>query len=163
MILQSKGKDFKGAWVPYWQYDAVCLDDETAGKVAAQFEVKLLEVQWRGKDAGRACQIVVPSIGSNWFDVKELDVRVKSVHGQSGAACAECQTWRWLPLDFSEAPPVVADPKSWAPYDVVASPEWFGDGWQAFRQILYKRELAELIASASPRDFRVGTVEVSTR
>jgi hypothetical protein len=39
--------------------------------------------------------------------------------------------------------------------DVAASPEWFGDGWQAFRQILFRRPLAELIANASPRDFRI--------
>ncbi|HEY8457426.1 MAG TPA: hypothetical protein VIL34_17670 [Actinopolymorphaceae bacterium] len=42
--------------------------------------------------------------------------------------------------------------------DVAASPEWFGDGWKAFRQILFRRELAELIASASPRDFDIQPV-----
>jgi hypothetical protein len=40
-------------------------------------------------------------------------------------------------------------------FDVAASPEWFGDGWNSYRQILVRRELAELLAGASPRDFKV--------
>jgi hypothetical protein len=43
-------------------------------------------------------------------------------------------------------------------FDVAASPEWFGDGSKAFRQILVRRELAQIIADASPRDFRIQEV-----
>lgn len=39
-----------------------------------------------------------------------------------------------------------------------ANPEWFGNGWKAFRQVLVRRELAELLAAASPRDFKVDIV-----
>jgi hypothetical protein len=42
--------------------------------------------------------------------------------------------------------------------DVAASPEWFGDGWNAFRQILVRRELPELVVETSPRDFRIHEV-----
>ena len=41
---------------------------------------------------------------------------------------------------------------------IAASPEWFGDGWSAFREILVRRELAELIVASSPRDFRIQEV-----
>ena len=37
--------------------------------------------------------------------------------------------------------------------DAVASPAWFGDGCQSFRQTLVRRSLGELLAHASPRDF----------
>jgi hypothetical protein len=45
-----------------------------------------------------------------------------------------------------------------AGFDVVASPEWFGDGWNSYRQILVRFELAEILAAASPRDFKVNLI-----
>jgi hypothetical protein len=42
---------------------------------------------------------------------------------------------------------------------VAASPEWFGDGHKAFRQIIMRRGLAEMIAAASPRDFRIREIQ----
>ena len=42
---------------------------------------------------------------------------------------------------------------------IAASPEWFGDGRKACREILVRRERAELLAAASPGDFRVNEVE----
>jgi hypothetical protein len=42
--------------------------------------------------------------------------------------------------------------------DVAASPEWFGDGWNAYRRIVVRRELAQLVVDASPRDFRIEEV-----
>ena len=47
----------------------------------------------------------------------------------------------------------------WDGHDVVASPEWFGDGWKAYREVLFRRELAELIVAANPR--RAGAREVN--
>ncbi len=70
--------------------------------------------------------------------------------------------WRWLPLSFDPIPPMttevlppVLDVREFDEFDVVASPEWFGDGCNAFRQILVRRELASTIVAASPRDFRI--------
>lgn len=62
-----------------------------------------------------------------------------------------------VPLTFGTLPPLRIDSGSLSA-DIVASPEWFGDGWKALRQILVRRELAELIAAASPRDFAVQQV-----
>jgi hypothetical protein len=62
-----------------------------------------------------------------------------------------------MPLTFGMLPPVQPD-DAWDDHDVIASPEWFGDGHQSFRQVLVRRELADVIAAASPRDFRVQTV-----
>ncbi|MEU0091068.1 hypothetical protein [Kribbella sp. NPDC006257] len=42
--------------------------------------------------------------------------------------------------------------------DIAASPEWFGDGWKAFREVLVRRELAELLVAESPRDFKIQEV-----
>jgi hypothetical protein len=41
---------------------------------------------------------------------------------------------------------------------VAASPEWFGDRGNAFRQVLVLRDLAEMIVAASPRDFGIENV-----
>jgi hypothetical protein len=46
--------------------------------------------------------------------------------------------------------------------DIAASPEWFGDGWNSFRQVLVRRELAELLAQASPRDFYLAEVTMAS-
>lgn len=42
--------------------------------------------------------------------------------------------------------------------DIATSPEWFGDGLEAFRQVLVRRQLAEIIAAASPKDFLIREV-----
>jgi hypothetical protein len=62
-----------------------------------------------------------------------------------------------MPLTFGLLPPVRQDGR-WEEYDVIASPEWFGAGYQSFRQVLVRRSLAELISSASLRDFKVREV-----
>ena len=43
---------------------------------------------------------------------------------------------------------------------VTASPEWFGDGFQAFRWIVVRRAIARMIVAASPRDFRIREIQV---
>ncbi len=62
-----------------------------------------------------------------------------------------------MPLAFGALPPLRITPPL-GDVDIAASPEWFGDGWQCFRQILVRRPLAEMIAGASPRDFTVREV-----
>lgn len=68
--------------------------------------------------------------------------------------------WKWMPLSFGRLPPVL-DATSLADDDIVASPEWFGDGMRAFRQVLVRRELAELLRNVSPRDFELEEVDVT--
>lgn len=159
LTLQRKGlAPLKGAWMPNWQFDAICLERSVTDEVADRFNVELREVTWRGPAPGVAMQLVVPSVGDVWFDPDELRKKAAARHGTPGATCPECGVWRWMPLIFGFLPPVRTSPE-WARHDVIASPEWFGDGRQAFRQILVRRELAELIAAASPKDFKVQDVQ----
>ena len=107
---------------------------------------------------GEAYQIVVPTIGESWFDPEAVRERAIAAHGRDGARCPACGVWRWLPLVPGYLPPLNVRPPL-GDVAVAASPEWFGAGCQAFRQVLVRRDLAELIASASPRDFAVRELE----
>jgi hypothetical protein len=103
-------------------------------------------------------QIIAPVVGDAWFDTRELRGKVIETGGPpTGAACSKCSVWRWMPMDFGELPTLRVQPKL-GDVDIAASPEWFGAGWKAFRQILLRRELGELIANASPRDFTLRDV-----
>ncbi len=120
------------------------------------FKLDLRDVLFKGSELNHARQIVAPSVGSTWFDKDELRERAKKQHGIAGRTCPECGIWRWMPLGFDTLPPIRNLSNSELDeVDIAASPEWFGDGWKSFRQILVRRELAELIAKASPLDFRV--------
>lgn len=147
-----------GGWVPNWHFDAICLEGSVAKEVTSRgFSVDLREVAWQGRSPGEASQIVAPTTGQAWFDPEELSERTEDRHGVAGATCPACGIWRWMPMTFGLLPPIAPEVLTAAP-DVIASPEWFGDGCQSFRQILVRRELAELIATASPRDFKVEQV-----
>ncbi len=157
IVLQRKGMKVEGGWVPNWQFDAICLERSVAEEAASRFALEALKVDWHGSPPGEAMQIVVPSVGDAWFDPEELREKAIEQHGSAGATCAECGTWRWMPLAFGMLPPLRILP-TLGNVDIAASPEWFGDGWSAYRQILMRRELAEFIAAASPRDFKVQSV-----
>lgn len=132
-----------------------CLAEE----VAARFQVDLLKVEWHSASSpGAAQQIVVPSVRDAWFDHDELRAKATDRLGVAGATCADCGIWRWMPLAFGISPPLRITPALGEDIDIAASPEWFGDGWNAFRQILVRRKLAELIAAVSPRDFKIQPV-----
>jgi hypothetical protein len=146
-----------GAWVPNWQFDVICLDRHLGLQVADRFPVELLDVAWRGFPPGEALQIVVPTIGDSWFEPDALRAAALARHGVDGAACSACEVWRWMPLGLEDLPPPQV-PAAPVEVPVAASPEWFGDGWLAFRQILVARDLAGLIAAASPDDFVVAEV-----
>ncbi len=156
LILQSRGlKSVEGAWVPNWQFDAYCLERALAEQVVASgFPLPLLPIEWHGQPPGDAMQIVAPTMGVAWFDPAELRARTIAKHGAAGASCDECGVWRWYPLLSEEMPPY-----RYAAMDddvhVAASPEWFGDGHKAFRQVIVRRALAEMIVAACPRDFRI--------
>lgn len=159
LVLQRKGlADPRGAWVPNWQFDAICLEESLAERVASRFDLDLRDVAWHGFAPGSASQIVVPSVGDAWFDPDDLRERAVAQHGTAGASCPECGVWRWMPLAFGQLPPlsIALNPDE---VDIAASPERFGDGHDAFRQILVRRELAEMIASASPADFKTQSVQ----
>ena len=155
LVLQRSELTTQGAWVPNWQHDVVCLDQALAAEVASRFNVELRPVGWPSGASGEAMQMVVPTWGERWFDPEELCAKAIERHGVAGATCSDCGGWRWMPLVFGLLPESRLMPWPGEGLDIVASPEWFGDGWKAFRQVLVRRELAELIAAASPRDFTV--------
>jgi hypothetical protein len=71
--------------------------------------------------------------------------------------CVACGIWRWMPLTYGLLPPVKPDVLE-TDLDAIASPEWFGAGHQSFRQVLFRRELAELLAEARPKEFKIQEV-----
>jgi len=154
LVLQRRSLTCTGVWLPNWQFDAICLDAEVATAVRARFGVELRPVAWPRTPLGEAYQIVAPTVGSSWFDPEMLRERTIARHGRDGARCPVCGTWRWLPLTPAMLPPLDFEP-ALGDVDVAASPEWFGDGCSARRQILVSRGLAELLASSSPRDLAI--------
>jgi hypothetical protein len=166
LVVQRRGHTSVGAWVPNWRFDMICLDQELADRTASQFRVELRDVRLPSGARAEARQIVAPTVGEAWFDQEQLRETVMAHHdGRAGARCSKCGVWRWLPMGFTPAPPLrdqvlppLLDVPELADVDVAASPEWFGDGSQSFRQVLVRRALAELIIVASPRDFRISEV-----
>ncbi len=159
--MQRKGVVAEGVWIPNWRFDVICVAQSLAAEIESRFNIDLLRVAWHGKSSpGEASQIVVPSAAEAWFDRDELRAAAEERHGVAGAACAECGVWRWMPLAFGMLPTLRIS-SSWADADIVASPEWFGDGMQSFRQILMRRELAEVLAAASPKDVKVRELDPS--
>ena len=153
LTLQRRGMNrCRGAWVPYWRYDVLCLAADLAEEVARRFTVEFREVAWRGTAPGPARQLVVPTVGTAWFDPESLGEAATGLHERAGAACPECGVWRWLPVPVEHLPPPLPLPEL-ADHDVAASPEFFGDGYKAFRRIRLRRELAEFLVTASPADF----------
>jgi hypothetical protein len=71
----------------------------------------------------------------------------------AGARCDTCGVRRWYPPLHDEMPPCRFTPDD--DVDVAASPEWFGDGRKASREILIRRSLAEMIATASQAHFHI--------
>jgi hypothetical protein len=127
------------------------MEDSVAKEVSRRFAVELRPVGWHGKPLGDASQIVAPTLGERWFDPDELCAAAISRHGVAGAACSDCGVWRWMPMEFGMLPALQITPPL-GEVDVAASPEWFGDGMQSFRQILMRRELAELLVAAGAKD-----------
>src|SRR5579871_4852933 len=157
MVLQARGLTIAGAWIPNWRHDAICIEDSLASEVAQMFRVQLRPIRWpRGEPAG-AMQVIPKPVGDTWFDEAELRERTVARHGEPGATCAGCGRWLWLPLPHGALPAARFDPAK-PEYDLIASPEWFGSGMQAYRQVRMVRPLAELLSSASPRDFGLGRV-----
>jgi len=148
-----------GAWVPYWRY-VICLEQSLADEVSARFTVELRPMEWRGFPPGSAQQIVIPTVGTQWFDAEELRAASTTRNGSDGARCHGCNRWRWMPVGWDLFPPLRIQPPL-VDVDIAASPEWFGAGWNSYQEILVRRELAELLAEASPRDFVVTEVDTA--
>src|SRR5688572_30295089 len=105
LILQRKGFDsLDGAWVPNWQFDAICLEQPLADEVAGRYSVDICPVAWHGPPPSAASQIIAPSVGDAWFDSGELRAAATDQHGTAGVTCSACGVWRWMPLAFGSLP-----------------------------------------------------------
>jgi hypothetical protein len=159
--LERSGLTIKGAWIPHCNPRSVCMDERLAAEVARSFPVELREIAWPRAGGIPAFQLVVPTVGQDWFDPDHLAAGILRTHDDGdpnpGKTCLDCGRWRWYPCSVDEVPPLTPQ-SAWSEFAVIASPEVFGDGWSVFRHFLYRRDLAELIASASPRDFEVRDV-----
>jgi hypothetical protein len=144
----------QGAWVPNWRFDAICLEATLAARLGTQYRLGMRAIAWHRNVQGAALQIIAPTVEPAWFDPDALRAVAESRHGSAGRSCPECGVWRWLPLPLELLPPVQPSAR-WDDHDVVASPEWFGDGARSFREVLVRRKLAQAIASASPKDFKL--------
>lgn len=135
LVLQRKGfTAVEGAWVPNWQFDAICMEKSVEQEAGGRFALDLRPVEWHGTPPGDAAQIVAPSVGEAWFDSDELREAAVARHGTAGANCADCGVWRWMRLAFGTLPALRISPSA-DEFAVAASPEWFGDGWNSYRQI----------------------------
>lgn len=155
LVLQRKGMSSpKGAWLPYWIYDALCLEQSLGEEISQDFSVELLPVKWHPTPSGEAMQFVAPSTESAWYTEEDLTRAALNRHPRAGARCPDCDRWRWMPVTIQDLPAPSTEVLATST-DVIASPEIFGDGMQSFRHVLFRRELAQKIAQASPRDFRI--------
>lgn len=143
----------EGAWTPNWRFDVLCVGEELASELG-RFSVNARPVSWVGRADPPAWQVVLPVVGSRWFDPARLTELAVARHGVAGETCPSCGTWRWMPVPTSELPSLGRD-AGLGEVGAASSPEWFGAGHQSYRKIILRRELAEFLAGASPKDFKV--------
>ncbi len=152
LTLQRRGLgSAKGVWIPYWRYEALCMDREVAESVAARFGVETRPVLHPAGGAD-VFQLVIEPVGSSWFDPAEMERATIDHHGSPGRECPVCHTWRWFPLPSRLLPPLNDEARLGVGH-VGASPEFFGDGLGSTQLHLFSRELAQVLVDASPRDF----------
>lgn len=157
IVLQRKGLKIEGAWVPNWQFDVYCLAPAIAVAASDRFGIGLRSIASASEQAIDASQVVIESSTAPWFDVTVLNRLIAPIHGRASETCSACGVTRWMPvgMDVLPGPPasvVAAQPA------VAASPEWFGAGKQSFRQILWRRDIAEFLLASSPKDFKLQEV-----
>ncbi|MGO4454269.1 hypothetical protein [Arthrobacter sp. RAF14] len=147
-----------GAWMPYWTGDVICMEASLADELSRTFDLAFRPVEWPKSENSDAVQLVIPAVGEKWYDPNLLEKAGVERHGTQGALCSECGRWRWMPLGREFRPPLLKF-EGLGDVDIAASPEWFGDGQLCFRHLLFRRELAEAISLASPRDFKLVEAE----
>ena len=152
LVLRRRGLTGRSSWVPNWLFDVICLEQSVADELVDAFDIPVRKIEWKGRGSGprEASQIVAPTVGESWFSEAELAEATARHHGpgRTGARCLECGVWRWYPLVDWLLPPLRIRP-GLGNVPVAASPEWFGDGLKAFREILIRRDLAESLVQSS--------------
>ncbi|MDR1355430.1 MAG: hypothetical protein LBJ43_04130, partial [Propionibacteriaceae bacterium] len=156
------------------------METALAETVASRFDVQFRPVVWPSGVTDEAKQVIYPESTYDWFDSEELtnrvqqliDKRIKSAtasftpkqlaspafegYDKIGITCSECGKWKWktpwnLYDPYGDLPPSPIIPAS-EDRPIIRSRECFGDHGVVRYQTLMVRELAELLAKASPRD-----------
>lgn len=151
IVLQSRGLTATGVWVPNWQFDVYCLAETIAAEAVSRFNIRLRPVATPQRSEAGARQIVIDPSALHWFDEADLRRIITEIHGRALEICPACGTTRWLPVGMDSLPRPDRSVFAGDPL-VLASREWFGAGKQSFRQILWRRDLADFLMSRSPRD-----------
>lgn len=151
LVLQKRGPRVEGgAWIPNWRFDSVCLEGALGSNLVDKFDLELRDIEWHPKDPGRqASQLLIPMTHEKWFAEADLEKVISSRHWNgSGKRCSECGTWRWFPMPFDSLPAIRYE-FAGETRPIVASREWFGDGWQAFRLIAVRIDLATALTASA--------------
>lgn len=151
LTIQGRGFPSAAVWMPNWRFDVVCVSAEVAAGLQ-DFEVETRDVHKPRTGATGVKQLVARQGQVNWYSPLDLERAVLERHrrhsgDRTGAACATCGRWRWLPVTEEEVRADLSVLPAGA--DLVASPEIFGDGWKSFRHILFRRELADYLVAAN--------------
>lgn len=154
LVLRRQGLRVEGAWVPNWRFDVFCLAGSLVSEAESRFELRFCEIVAPGGHEIDARQIVIAPSLVAWFDPTDLVRLIMPIHGEALATCAACAVIRWMPVEMDVLPKpspaaFVGEPP------VLASPEWFGDGMQSFSQIVWRRDVADFLVAASPKDFKI--------
>lgn len=153
LVLQKRGLTPVGAWVPHWQSDAYCLEESLRDR-GENLGLVFREVASPSGDLLDAVQVMIQPSEREWFDPAQLTRRIESVHSVAGEACPACGVWKWMPVGMDILPPPPPSLLADTP-PVIASPEWFGAGYASFRQIVWRRDVAEFLIDSGPKDFRL--------
>jgi hypothetical protein len=154
VVLQTRTiKSTKGAFMPGWRFDVLCVADEALEQWDGA-PLELRPVSWHTQSRGSVSQIVPHVSAKPWFDPDSLAAAIGGLrpNEEAGTRCASCERWKWTPLSAADCPELRLT-RADADYPLNASPEYFGSGLQGFRQVVVSRELGTFLQRQSPRDF----------
>lgn len=133
--------------------NVLCLRGDIADQVAANFDVAMVDVEWRGRRKGGRAKQLVPHVDSRpWYDPVVM-AEYPMISGQIARVCPKFGTIAYLNNAFR---PIKLDVIESSTEPLVCSPErfWFG------RNTLMRRDMAEFIASVAKDDFDFRDLEV---
>lgn len=159
VVLQRKGLTPTGGWVPNWQFDVYCLDSSLAERAASDFGLEFRPILTPTGEEYAAQQVVIQSTVQEWFDPEEIEWRIAPIHGVGFEICSICERRRRMPVGMDVLPMPPSSVFATRP-PVVASPEWFGAGFQSYRQIVWRRDVAEFLVREAPKDFKTQELNV---
>lgn len=164
LVIQGRKFPTSDVWMPHWRYDVVCVSAQLAASIGKSFAVEFGEVHKPRMGPTGVKQILPARTAEAWRRPEELARAVRHQHRvhygeRTGSSCGHCGRWKWLPVSEGAAPIVASAVAS--PFDVIASPETFGDVHKSFRHLLFRRPLGEALVAASPRNWDLVEVEIN--